>query len=39
MVLIGFNLCHSIIWNIATPDIKGFFDIEAFNIEVLFDIE
>jgi hypothetical protein len=25
--------------NLATPDIKGFFDIEAFNTEGFFDIE
>ncbi len=28
-----------IIWNLATPDIEGFFDIEAFNIEGCFNIE
>jgi hypothetical protein len=27
------------IWNLATPDIEGCFDIEAFNIEGCFDIE
>jgi hypothetical protein len=27
------------IWNLATPDIEGFFDIEAFDIEGCFDIE
>jgi hypothetical protein len=29
----------SVIWNLATPDIEGFFDIEAFDIEGFFDIE
>jgi hypothetical protein len=32
-----------IFWNLATPDIEGFFDIEAFDIEGFksrfFDIE
>jgi hypothetical protein len=28
-----------IIWNLATPDIEGCFDIEAFNIKGCFDIE
>ncbi len=27
------------IWNLATPDIKGLFDIEVFYIEGLFDIK
>jgi hypothetical protein len=28
-----------LIWNLATPNIKGFFYIEAFDIECCFDIE
>jgi hypothetical protein len=27
------------IWNLATHDIEGFFDIEAFKIEGFYDIE
>jgi hypothetical protein len=27
------------IWNLAAPDIEGFFNIEAFDIEGCFDIE
>ncbi len=27
------------IWNLATPYIEGYFDIEAFEIEGCFDIE
>ncbi len=30
---------HLVIWKLATPDIEGFFDIEAFDIEGCFDIE
>jgi hypothetical protein len=28
-----------VIWNLATPDIEGFLDIEAFDIEGFFDIK
>jgi hypothetical protein len=27
------------IWNLATPDIEGFFDVEAFDIKGFFDIK
>jgi hypothetical protein len=30
---------HWHIWNLATPDIEGCFDIEAFDMEGCFDIE
>ncbi len=31
--------CMFFIWNLATPDIEGFFNIEAFNIEGFSNIE